>query len=751
MSMKARAPWLLAAILLTGLLTPRAAAERARKVVVLGFDGADPALVRQYMAEGVLPHLKALQEQGTFQDLTVTNPPQTPVSWGAFTTGLNPGRNRVFDFLIRNPKTYKPAFALMEEGSRPFLLGNWNRWVLPLVPLAALPGLTWLAFLLVRRRMSRVALLLSAAGGLLLAAGFFSFVRSFVPSRVPKPINHLVGQPFWETAAKAGKKCLVFRVPDSFPARPYPQGRLLSGLGVPDIRGRVGTPYVFTDDPSLTGGDNEFSVDIVPLDTNAAQPVKTSIQGPFNKPFYEYVVQDASDGATDPKVVDELKKRCEEKLKAGGVKPAIDVPLTLSWDSEGCTYEVQGQRGRLKTGQWSPWVVLTFEFNRFLRLHGMARFYLLGTSPSFRLYLSPIHLHPEDYDEGVAISYPPEYAERLLKRFGFYKTMGWAVDTWTISSGLSDEAQFLSDMNQTVDAYENMMRGLLRDGDWDLYVQVYEFTDRAAHILWQYMDPRHPLYRAGVAPKYQEELRKAYVRMDTIVGEAMALLPPDTALVVLSDHGFASFRKAVNYNRWLIGHGYMALKADTGIMTLQDLFDDNRLLFKNVDWSKTRAYALGLGNVYINLKGREREGIVEPGEEYAKLCEELKRELPRMVDPDTGERPVFAVYTRDELYKGYDPDLTPDLRVTNTPGYRVSWQTSLGGAPEALLELNEKAWSGDHCSMDPSFVPGMFFSNRKVTKAPDMLDMAPSVLELLGVPRPADLEGKAIVEGGPAS
>ena len=119
------------------------------------------------------------------------------------------------------------------------------------------------------------------------------------------------------------------------------------------------------------------------------------------------------------------------------------------------------------------------------------------------------------------------------------------------------------------------------------------------------------------------------------------------------------------------------------------------------------------------------------------------------MDPDTGEKPVFAVYTRDELYKGYDPDLTPDLRVTNSPGYRVSWQTSLGGAPERLIEPNEKAWSGDHCSLDPSFVPGIFFCNRPVAGDPQMLDLAPTILSLAGVPAPKDLEGRALLGASP--
>lgn len=720
----------------------------APKVVVLGFDGADPVLVRAYMAAGDLPHLKLLSERGTFKDLRVTNPPQTPVSWGAFMTGLNPGRNHVFDFLVRDVKTYKPSFALMEEGSRPFLLGSANRWAIPAGVFLAVFLLAWGGSRMAGRR-GPVVLCAAMAVGLILAAGALETVKRYVPSRVPQPVNHLVGTPFWETAAAAGKRCLVFRVPDTFPAKPYPDGRLLAGLGVPDMRGRVGTPYLFTTDGALSAGSNEFSVDIVSLPSGAPQPVHTKIQGPFNKPFYEYVVQDASSGETDPAVVEAMKARTEEKLKAGGVPPAIEVPLSLSWDAAlgSCTYEVQGQRGTLKVGQWSEWVVMEFPFNRLLRLKGMARFYLLAVEPELRLYLSPIHFHPDNH--GVAISYPPDYAEKLLKRFGFYKTMGWAIDTWTISSGLSDETQFLTDMNQTVDAYERMMNSLLKDGDWDLYVQVYEFTDRAAHILWRYMDPEHPLYDAAKAPKFREAMRQAYIRMDTIVGEAQAALPPDATLIVLSDHGFTSFRRAVNTNRWLIDHGYMALTSATGTLTLEDLFDDNRLLFKNVDWSKTQAYALGLGNIYINLKGREAHGAVDPGPRYDALVAQLKRELPEMTDPDTGEKPVFAVYTRDELYKGYDPDLTPDLRVTNTPGYRVSWQTSLGGAPERLVETNDKAWSGDHCSLDPSFVPGVFFMNAAVSGSPQMLDLAPTILAALDVKAPPELEGTSLLGAPP--
>lgn len=722
-----------------------ASSPRAPKVVVLGFDGADPALVRKYMAEGVMPNFARLDKEGGFQDLRVTNPPQTPVSWGAFITGWNPGRNQVFDFLARDIETYKPRFALMQEGSRRFLLGRHTKWAFAAIGLLA--GLAlgcWAAWLL-RRRSVPGARWVPALAGVALAAGGWAFSVNYLPRRVPEAINHLKGTPFWERAASEGKRCLVFRVPDTFPAQPYPEGRLLSGLGVPDIRGRVGTPYVFTTDPSLTAGDNEFSVDILPVPLDGPQPARVHIQGPFNKPFYEYVVDDAGGCATDPVVRAKLRQKEEERLKARGIAPTVDIPLDLTWDEAAgtCTYDVQGQSATLKRGQWSPWVRFDFALNPLVHVHGLARFYLLQAPPDLRLYLSPIHVHPEDH--GIPISYPRDYAEQLMRRFGVYKTMGWAIDTWTISSGLADEGQFLSDVENTESDFERMMVSLLEDADWDLYVQVYEFTDRVAHILWRYMDEGHPLYDPAKAPAYQEAMRKAYIKMDRIVGKALAAMPEDAALLVLSDHGFASFRRAINYNRWLLDHGYLSLQADTGVMTLEDLFDDDRLLFKNVDWSKTSAYALGLGNIYINLRGRERQGIVSPGEEYDALCRRLQEELPKIVDPATGERAVHAVYRREEIYRDFDPDVVPDLRVTNTPNYRVSWQTSLGGAPESLFETNEKAWSGDHCSLDPSFVPGLLLSNRPLRPNPDMLDLAPTILDLLGVPPNQDLEGQSLV------
>jgi predicted AlkP superfamily phosphohydrolase/phosphomutase len=266
-----------------------------------------------------------------------------------------------------------------------------------------------------------------------------------------------------------------------------------------------------------------------------------------------------------------------------------------------------------------------------------------------------------------------------------------------------------------------------------------------AHVFWRFMDPKHPAYDAAAAAKWGGTLLQAYQLMDSIVGDAMQAAEKNhAALIVLSDHGFASFRKAVNYNTWLVINGYMTLK--TGVQVkernVEMLFDQGQF-WENVDWSRTRAYAMGLGEVYINLKGREAQGIVNPGGEYDALKNELKRKLVLMQDPEDGAYPVRRVLAREEVYGQFDPNMIPDLFVTNNDGYRVSWQTSLGGIPKSLVEPNKQPWSGDHCSVDPEIVKGIFFYNHRLatTRAPYIADVYPTVLGLLDVKAPYQLDG----------
>jgi len=346
----------------------------------------------------------------------------------------------------------------------------------------------------------------------------------------------------------------------------------------------------------------------------------------------------------------------------------------------------------------------------------------------------------------VPFTWPPSYSNDLYKTFGYFKTIGWTEDTWSLPTGVGDEQHFLDDMNASIDKDQEMMEKILARKDSQLYVQVFSFTDRIGHLFWRFIDPGHPLYDAVKAEKYGPEIEKAYVRMDTIVGKARALLGPGDVMVVCSDHGFSSFRRGVNYNTWLVRNGFMTLRgAEEGTRNLEDLFDKHgESLFANVDWSRTKAYALGLGNIYVNLYGREPQGIVQEGEEYEAVVKGIKDGLESLVDEKTGEKPVTRVYRRDEIYSGFDPALIPDLRVANALNYRVSWQTTLGGVPPELIEDNLKAWSADHCSNEPALVKGIFFSSRKIgsREDPRIWDLAPSILSLVGAPIPAGMDGK---------
>jgi len=733
---------LLAALLLIG----GARAEDAKqKVVILGFDGADPRLVEQWMDEGHLPNLAKLRAEGTYTRLSTTNPPQTPVSWSSFATGMNPGKTRIFDFLKRDPADYLPDFAMIQETRRPFLLGERNGLGFGFgagLVCAALALIALLFFRMGRAKRALAALAIGIVGGV--SVGFVA--ARYLPIEVPSAVNQRAGRTMWEIASEAGKRVNVLRVPVTFPADRIADGSLLSGLGVPDMRGRIGTPSFYTTDPAFHAADsNEFSVEIVRLPARRGK-IQTTVIGPYNKPFFDYVV-DRKVAAVDPKERGAARRKARQEIEDSGVKRRIDLPLTLEVNDSTCVLHVSGASRTLKVGEWSDWVVLDFPVNWLVDaaspLRGMVRFKLMRLAPELELYMSPVNFHPDCHP--IAFSWPPSHAEALAERFGLFKTLGWPEDTWSLPSGVGDEQHFLEDMRFTVEKDREILRGLLSDRTDDLYIHIFYFTDRIGHLFWQFMDPGHPLYDAEKARRWAPELLEAYKTMDQILGEARAIAGPETLFIVCSDHGFSSFRRGINYNTWLYENGFLTLKGQKGgAANLEQLFD-TRDLFGNVDWSKTRAYALGLGSIYINLMGREKQGIVMPGEEYEQVKRQIKEGLESLVDPATGEHPVTRVYLREEMYTGFDPALIPDLRAANSLNYRISWQSSLGTVTPELFEDNRKAWSGDHCSNDPALVPGIFFSSRKLRSgAPAMVDIAPSVLQFLGVEVPDEMDGRPL-------
>ncbi|HEX9500238.1 MAG TPA: alkaline phosphatase family protein, partial [Thermoanaerobaculia bacterium] len=658
--MRRLAPFVVCALFF--LPTLRAAQQ---KVIVLGFDGVDAKYTERWMNEGKLPNLARLRGMGTFRPLRPTLPAQTPVSWSTFSTGIDPGRTGIFDFLRRDPKTYLPLFAAFDETKEPFLLGEKNG---PAAAVAVAVILSVIAMFL--SRGPRFALIIVAIG-LGFATGWA--VKKYLPVTRPGVVNRRQGIPFWEVAANAGKKARVVHIPVTFPAHDFPSGEMLSGLGVPDMSGRVGKPFYFTSELDFHrgGSSNEFSIDVVQLEDNKGV-INTHIQGPPNKLF--------------------------------GNPPYISTPMTIMVASDRNSIEIaeSGQKLTLRPGEWSGWTEFVFPFNPLIKLHGISRFHLIASQPEVKLYLSPINFDPRKLPPGFKISTPSAWAPQLAKQFGLYKTLGWQIDTWAISEGFATEEMFWDDMNWTV-AQDRKMFDAFLEGDDDLLVHQFEFPDRVGHVFWRIIDPQHPAYNAALVPKWGDALLRTYQLMDAIVGDAMrAADAHHAALIVLSDHGFASFRKSVNYNTWLVMNGYLTVKTGVQVKArnVEMLFDQGQF-WENVDWSKTRAYAMGLGEMYINLRGRESQGIVQPGAEYDALKAELKQRLVTMVDVENGEHPVRRVIAREEAYRQFDPNMIPDLFVTNNDGYRVSWQTSLGGIPKALIEPNKQVWSGDHCSVDP--------------------------------------------------
>ena len=402
--------WMCSAVVLFALTA------QAEKVIVLGFDGVDANYTERWMNEGKLPNLARLRANGTFRPLLPTTPAQTPVSWSTFSTGIDPGRTGIFDFLRRDPKTYLPVFAAFDESTEPFLLGKRNP-----IAFAAAGALLFAliaAILLMRRR--RVGGFVLLILGLALGAGVFVAVKKYLPEKQPLVINRRQGIPFWEAASQAGKKATIVHVPVTFPATDFHEGHMLSGLGVPDMSGRVGKPFFFTSELDFKrSGSNEFSIEVVQLEDNKGV-VQTTIQGPPNKLF--------------------------------GDPPYISIPMTITIaeDRNSIEIEVSGKKYPLKPGEWTGWAEFVFPFNPLIKLHGISRFHLLSVQPEVKLYLSPINFDPRHLPPALKVSSPSDWAPQLAKEHGPYKTIGWQIDTWAISEGFATEKIFWDDMEWTV-------------------------------------------------------------------------------------------------------------------------------------------------------------------------------------------------------------------------------------------------------------------------------------------------------------
>ena len=393
----------------------------------------------------------------------------------------------------------------------------------------------------------------------------------------------------------------------------------------------------------------------------------------------------------------------------GGLRGPVDAePLGFMLRSHPVALEIQGRTYPLIPGEYTPWIRLKFG-----AVHGIARFLLTRPAPDIALYVTPVQMDPER--PALPISQPGYYAAYLAKLLGAFSTLGMAEDTSALNEGAIDHAAFLKQARLIQAEREAMFFSALEHQPRGVVACVFDTSDRVQHMF--HGDP--------------EVIEHLYRDMDRIVGKTMDQAGADTALFVLSDHGFCSFRRGVNLNTWLRDNGYLAEKDS------------------EIDWARTRAWAVGLGGLYLNLCGREGQGIVEPKDADA-LKTELVSKLTGLTDEETGDLAILQAYAASDIYKGPYLEAAPDLIIGYADGYRTSWDAALGKLAARVFEDNTKPWCGDHC-VDPHLVPGVLFSNRKidaegpVKRDPGIEDMAATALALFGIKPPGWMEGRSVI------
>ncbi|MCP4204532.1 MAG: hypothetical protein GY769_21700 [bacterium] len=633
-----RAALLTALILGIGLVACSENEPPEKQVIVLGFDGMDYLYTQRLMEEGRMPNFSRVAETGGFGPLATAVPPQSPVAWSNFITGMDSGGHGIFDFVHRDPDSMQPYMSTSRtEGEEKSL--KVGKYKFPLV-----------------------------------GAEF-------------KLLRH--GTPFWELLEEHGVESHIYRIPANYP----PSGlasRELSGMGTPDILGTPGTfsfytSDIFVNERQMSGGA------IYALDfwENRAEG---RLHGPEN--IY-------------------LRRR-----------QTLSTDFTLHVDPEAPVAKlVVGDEERiLAVGEWSDWVPIEFEMIPTQTLPAMGRFYLRSLKPEVELYVSPLQVDP--MNPAFPISTPPSFAEELARRTGRFYTQGMPEDTKTLTGDVFTREEFLAQAKITGDEILKQYEHVLDDFDAGLLFYYFGNLDLICHMMFRATDPAHPAYDPERDPEYLKIVEGIYEAFDKIVGYTLDNMPENAKLIVMSDHGFSSWRRAFHLNNWLIENDYMVLKNPAKV--------GGTNIYSNVDWSRTRAYGLGLNGLFINVADRESNGIV-PASERDALIAEISEKLLAEIDPQTGEPAVTKMYKLEDTYSGEYLGLGPDLQVGYNKGTRCSFESAIGDLTDEVISDNHSEWSGDHC-MDHTKVPGILLTTDELARpAKSLKELGGSVLAEFGI------------------
>lgn len=516
------------------------------------------------------------------------------------------------------------------------------------------------------------------------------------------------GEAFWKLLAEAGVDVTVFKIPSNFPPVEC-EARSLSGMGTPDILGTYGIFTYVTDRPpddTDLGGGRVVPVEIVD------GGFEFSLPGPNNS------------------------------YREGDPESAVQVAVTVDPQSEAAVLETGDSRLLLQEGEWSEWVRVEYPLIPMLRkVSGICRFYLMEVQPTFRLYVTPVQIDPEH--PAMTISTPHGYAGELADAVGLFYTQGLPEDTKALDEGIFSDAEYVSQSEVVFKEQQKQYRHeLARFGDaaGPAFLFFYfNVPDQSCHMFWRNMDGQSPSH-AESDPLFASRVRDLYVRLDWILGLALEAVGDEATILVMSDHGFAPYHRSFNVNRWLLDNGYLHLLPGVGPTDVHFL--------SGVDWTRTRAYAIGINGLYLNLAGRERTGIVGP-EERPALLRELRARLEAVVDSSGGQTAIKYAYLADEVYHGPEAATGPDIVLGYRRGFRGSNESALGEIAAATFEDNRLKWSGDHC-MAADEVPGILAANRPLPlEDPELTDLAPTLLKLFGVAPLPQMRGRDVLAPGP--
>jgi predicted AlkP superfamily phosphohydrolase/phosphomutase len=661
---------------------------RHEPLVIVGVDGMDPDILAEVVERfpDDMPNFRWLIGAADgIQSLGTSCPPQSPVAWSNFITGLDPGGHGIFDFIHRDPVTREPASSTTRTESAT---------VIPL------PG-AWQFQL----------------GG-------------------DSPSNR-TGKAFWTILKEHGVPADIWRMPANFPVEDS-LGLSFSGMMTPALDSAYGQCTFFTTDPARK---ESLSYEKVERVTEWDGKIQASISGPPN-PF-----------------------------KEGNPHGKAGFTVLVDRENGAAAFDVGSDKLVLCPGQWSDFVRLDFDLLPLgaMNMSGIVRFYLRAIDPAVEFYVSPVNFDPSD--PAVPVSGPDDASAELAEAIGLYYTQGMAEDVNALKEEVLTDAEFMMQAelvyDESLEMLDYALDQYLEDDQGGLLFFYFSTVDLCSHMMWRHFDAAHPAHDAALAAEssaawsgragstWRETIYDLYRKIDPALGTIRERLGDGVTLLVISDHGFAPYRREFDLNRWLWEHGYLVLNA--GQEPEQEPGGKKVFVFDgSVDWSKTRAYGMGFNGLYVNKKGRELDnrktpadesGIVDPGAETQALLRQIKAELEALEDPETGLRAILRCDIAAEVYHGARLPEAPDMLIGFNAGYGNSDAASTGRITHAVfLDNDGGTFNGSHL-MAPEVVPGLLLTNRPVRQGQHRLeDLTAELLRQYGIEKPAELRGHPVLE-----